>query len=314
MQRTFAADYLLGPSKMILSVIIPHLNQEDHLRVGLEALHAQRGVKSEVEIIVVDNGSSRLPHAVCSAWPDVRLISEPTPGPGPARNRGIREAHGEILAFIDADCRADSGWLAAIEAAFADPQTKIIGGDVQVGYESPTRPTFLEPYESIYSYRNKEFIEQGFSGTGNLATLPSVVAAVGPFAGIEVAEDRDWGQRATAAGYKIRFVPEMIVYHPARKTFTELARKWDRHIAHDYELIRSRPFGTLRWLARAIALAGSPAFEIKTVLLSPRVSSFWERILAFLCLVRIRTYRGARMISMLLRDDGRTTTAAWNRE
>ena len=68
-------------------------------------------------------------------------------------------------------------------------------------YENPTRPTFLEPYESIYSYRNSEHIAEGFSGTGNLATLPSVVAEIGSFAGIEVAEDRDWGLRACAAGY-----------------------------------------------------------------------------------------------------------------
>src|SRR5262245_7741490 len=104
---------------MLISVIIPHLNQEDLLRVGLEALHAQLGGMSNMEIIVVDNGSARLPEMICSAWPDVRLVSEPTPGPGPARNRGIREARGEILAFIDADCRADHGWLAAIECAFA---------------------------------------------------------------------------------------------------------------------------------------------------------------------------------------------------
>src|SRR6266446_5505047 len=298
---------------MLISVIIPHLNQEDYLRVGLEALHDQRCVASNVEIIVVDNGSTRLPELVCSAWPDVRLVSEPTPGPGPARNRGIREARGEILAFIDADCRADPGWLAAIETAFADGQTRIVGGDVRVGYEQPSRPTFLEPYESIYSYRNNEHIAEGFSGTGNLATLPSGVVEVGPFAGIEVAEDRDWGLRAGAAGYMIRYVPEMIVFHPARKTFAELTWKWDRHIAHDYQRIRPRPLGALRWLARAIGVAGSPLFELRTVLFSPRVSGPRERILAFLCLIAIRLYRGSRMTGVLLRGDAHKISGAWNR-
>jgi glycosyltransferase involved in cell wall biosynthesis len=298
---------------MLISVIIPHLNQEDHLRIGLEALHAQRDVTSTVEIIVVDNGSARLPETVCSAWPDVRLVSEPIPGPGPARNRGIREARGDVLAFIDADCRADPGWLAAIETAFADGQTRIIGGDVRVGYAHPSRPTFLEPYESIYSYRNNKHIAEGYSGTGNLATLPSVVAEVGPFAGIEVAEDRDWGLRAGAAGYAIRYVPEMIVFHPARKTFAELTWKWDRHIAHDYEHIRSRRLGALHWLARAILIVGSPPFELKTVLFSPRVSGPRERMLAFLCLIAIRFYRGGRMIGVLLQGDAQKLSGAWNR-
>jgi glycosyltransferase involved in cell wall biosynthesis len=299
---------------MLISVIIPHLNQEDHLRIGLEALHAQRGVTAGIEIIVVDNGSARLPESVCAAWPDVRLVSEPIPGPGPARNRGVLEARGEIFAFIDADCRADPGWLAAIEAAFADGQTQIIGGDVRVGYEYPSRPTFLEPYESIYSYRNNEHIAEGFSGTGNLATLPSVVLSVGPFAGIEIAEDRDWGLRAGAAGYAIRYVPEMIVFHPARKSFAELTRKWDRHIAHDYERIRCRRLATLRWLGRAIAVAGSPIFEFRNLLFSPRVSGPYERILAFLCLTRIRLYRSGRMIGVLLRGDGLTMSSTWNRK
>lgn len=298
---------------MLISVIIPHLNQEEHLRIGIEALHAQGSVTSDVEIIVVDNGSERLPVQLCSAWSNVRLVSEPLPGPGPARNRGVRDARGDILAFIDADCRAAPGWLAAIESAFTDRHTRIIGGDVRVGYACPSRPTFIEPYESIYSYRNNEHIAEGFSGTGNLATLPSVMAKVGPFAGIEIAEDRDWGLRAHAAGYAIRYVPEMIVFHPARKTFRELTLKWNRHIAHDYERIRSLPFASLRWLARALMIVASPLSELKTVLFSPRVSGPRERVLAFLCLVAIRCYRGGRMVGVLFQRNTHTLSGAWNR-
>jgi GT2 family glycosyltransferase len=143
--------------------------------------------------------------------------------------------------------------------------------------------------------------------------LPSVVAEVGPFAGIEIAEDRDWGLRAGAAGYAIRYVPEMIVFHPARKTFAELTWKWDRHIAHDYQRIRARRLGTLRWLARAILIVGSPLFELKTVLFSPRVSGLRERILAFLCLIAIRFYRGGRMVGVLFQGDAQKLSGAWNR-
>lgn len=299
---------------MLISVVVPHLNQEEFLYATLEALHSQRAVRADVEIIVVDNGSRQLPTELCRNWPDVRLVSETIPGPGPARNRGIGEASGDILAFIDADCRPDVGWLAAIEAAFADAETTIIGGDVRVGYQIPGRPTFVEPYESIYAYLNKNYIASGFSGTGNLATLPSVVAAVGPFGGIEIAEDRDWGLRAGALGYKIRYQPEMIVFHPARKSFSELTRKWDRHIAHDYERMKPRRFAKLLWLARAAAIAGSPVFEAPRVLLSDRVSGPWERLLAFACLTRIRTYRARRMAEILMLHDSRTFSAAWNRE
>lgn len=300
-------------SARTISVIVPHLNQEEQLRTGLAALHAQEGVRGAVEIIVVDNGSRRLPEAVCAAWPDVRLASEPTPGPGPARNRGAALARGDLLAFIDADCRAHPRWLAAIEAAFENPATTIIGGDVQVGYEDPARPTFLEPYESIYSYRNNEHIAEGFSGTGNLAVRPEVLARVGPFGGIEIAEDRDWGLRAGALGYRIHYVPEMIVYHPARRSFAELARKWDRHIAHSHEEIAAKRLGALRWLGRSVAMAGSPLAEIPTVLTSPRVSGARERWLAFLCLCRVRLYRSRRMLGIVFARDARLGSTSWNR-
>ena len=298
---------------MLISVIIPHFNQDDHLATGLQRLHDQTGVTAEVEIIVVDNGSRSMPKAVCAAWPKVRLLHEATPGPGPARNLGAAAASGDVLAFIDADCHAHPGWLAAIEAAFAKPETQIIGGDVRVGYADPGRPTFLEPYEAIYSYRNHEHIAEGFSGTGNLATRPEILAHVGPFAGMGVAEDRDWGLRAGALGYTTAYVPAMIVYHPARKSFAELTQKWDRHISHDYAHLAGRSFGRLRWLLRAGAIAVSPLAEIPTVLRSPRVSGLSERWTAFLCLCRIRLYRGYAMIKLMLDRTAHQARSDWHR-
>lgn len=298
---------------MRISVVIPHYNQEDYLATGLRLLHEQAGVTAEVEIIVVDNASRRMPEAVCAAWPGVRLLSEKTPGPGPARNTGAAAASGDVLAFIDADCHAHPGWLAAIEKAFTEPETQIIGGDVRVGYADPAHPTFLEPYEAIYSYRNHEHIAEGFSGTGNLATRPAILAHVGPFAGIGVAEDRDWGLRAGALGYRIAYVPTMIVYHPARKSFAELTQKWDRHISHDHAHLGERQFGRTRWLAKALAMVVSPLAEIPTVITSHRISGPHERLLAFLCLCRVRLYRCQAMLKVMFDAGSQQARSDWHR-
>lgn len=297
---------------MRISVIIPHFNQEDFLRTCLERLRVQQGCTAETEIIVVDNASQRLPAAVCAEFPGVRLLREATPGPGPARNTGAAAATGDVLAFIDADCHADPGWLAAIEGRFRDPATQIIGGDVRVGYADPARPTFLEPYEAIYSYRNEEHIAEGFSGTGNLATRPDILRHVGPFAGIGVAEDRDWGLRAGGLGYTITYVPAMIVYHPARKTFAELTRKWDRHIAHDYSERAATLRGRAGWLARTVAMAGSPVIEIPRIVTSGRVAGWRDRASAFACLCAIRLYRSQAMLGVMIRRDRRAQDA-WRR-
>ena len=295
---------------MILSVIIPHLDQPALLARGLEALAAQEGVSREVEIIVVDNGSRARPEEICARWPNVRLVSEPTPGPGPARNRGIAEARGDLLAFIDADCRAHPRWLASIEAAFANPEIEVIGGDVQVPFADPRRPTALECYERIYAYRNRKYIASGYSGTGNLAMRRAAYEAVGPFGGIDIAEDRDWGHRAGAAGITIRYVPGMIVYHPARTDFAQMRRKWDRHIAHDFSNIRGLG-GRLRWVLRALAVGASPIGELPRILASRRIRGPWQRWLALLALVRIRLYRAWRMLALLFRPKGKDAGSAW---
>ena len=294
-----------------ISVIIPHLNQPEGLGRCLASLAA--GARAPDEVIVVDNGSAEAPHAICAAHGAMLLFEEGS-GPGPARNRGVAASGGAILAFIDADCIADPGWIAAIETAFADPAAKILGGDVRIAMDDPDRPTLLEAYESIYAYRMDRYIaEQGFTGTGNLAMRRAVFEAVGPFRGLEVAEDRDWGQRATRAGHDLLYVPSMRVYHPARTSFAELARKWDRHTAHDYAAWRVRRWGRLRWGLRALAMALSPPAELGRVLASDRVRGARARALAWAGVARVRLYRAWVMARLLAGVDAEALAGRWNR-
>ncbi|MBB4170197.1 MULTISPECIES: glycosyltransferase [unclassified Rhizobium] len=297
----------------MISVIIPHLDQPELLGTCLASLAAQTGVRQPYEILVVDNGSKQLPTGVCAAYPGTVLLSETVPGPGPARNRGVSKATGDILAFIDADCRASSVWLSEIERQFADSSVTIIGGDVRIGFEDPACPTLLEAYESVYAYRMKEYIaKQGFTGTGNLAARANVFAAVGKFGGIDIAEDRDWGQRALGRGYQTRYCPDMIVFHPARKTFAELARKWQRHTAHDFARVRARRAWWPRWMLRTAAVALSPAAEWFRIGRSDRLHGIRARLLAFTGLTLIRCYRAAIMLSLAFGASATRMSAQWN--
>ena len=266
------------------------------------------------EVIVVDNGSRELPEAICATYPLVRLLSEPVPGPGPARNTGVAAAAGEILAFIDADCFADPNWIAAIHEAFADPSADILGGDVRIAYEDPMRLTLLEAYESIYAYRMDIYIRRdGFTGTGNLAVRRKVMEAVGPFGDLGIAEDLDWGRRATAAGFDLHYIPAMRVYHPARRNFGELKLKWDRQLAHFFVDTRKHRLGRLRWGLRTAAVAASPLGEIPKILFSDRISGTRARLLAFLGVIRIRLYRARVMVWLLAGGDPGRLFERWNR-
>lgn len=301
--------------KPFISVIIPHLNQPGFLARCLASLQSQAGDVPDFEILVVDNGSRVLPQDVVDAVPVARLLTEKTPGPGPARNKGVAEAQGEILAFIDADCTAHPGWLARITSHLYTYQDQgILGGDVYIA-RGGDKATPLEAYESVYAYRMAEYIaKQGFTGTGNLAVRASVMAAVGPFGGKDIAEDRDWGQRAGAKGYATTYVDGMVVYHPARKSFAELREKWNRHTSHDYVKVHSGSSGRVKWLARAGALAASPLAEIGRIATSNRVKGLRERLLAFAVLIRIRLYRAWIMLKMALSAQvAERMSGAWNK-
>ncbi len=309
---TTSEDANPGPDLASISVVIPHLNQPVMLARCLASLAG--GIRVPDEIIVVDNGSTDLPAAICAGYPDVQLLHETTPGPGPARNLGVAHAQHDILAFIDADCIADPGWLATAGIAMADPAAQILGGDVRIALTDPARLTLLEAYESIYAYRMDRYIaREGFTGTGNLVVRRKVLDSVGPFAGIGMAEDRDWGQRATRGGHAIRYVPQMKVYHPARTGMAELYHKWDRHMAHDYGSARGSLTGRLKWGLKTMAMAVSPVAEIPRILTSDRISGVRNRALAFAGLARIRLYRTGRMIQLLLGGNPERLSGRWNR-
>ena len=102
--------------KPLISIIVPHLNQPEELEHCLRSLESQTLDRDLFEVVVVDNGSSTLPEAVVSRYPRTRLSQELKPGPGLARNRGVSETAGDILAFIDADCRANPIGLRKLSA------------------------------------------------------------------------------------------------------------------------------------------------------------------------------------------------------
>ena len=299
-----------------VSVIVPHLNQPDHLGRFLASLHAQDFDMGRAEVIVVDNGSRALPREVVARHPAVALVEEPTPGPGPARNRGVALAKGPILAFADADCQVAPDWLPRILARFAaDPGLAILGGDVRVYPQDPARPTMVEAYECVYAFRQKLYIEQQhYSITANMATRRAVFDAVGPFAGIDVSEDLDWGQRAARMGYRTVYDPEMLVRHPARHSLAELQAKWSRHISHHHADFVRGFGGQVKWVAKACVLPLSPLAEIPHLLTTDRLAGAAMRARAFGGLCAIRFWRARRMLAVMLDQGVKTASVEWNRK
>ena len=300
------------PEKSLISVIIPHLDQLAGLDLCLRSLEAQTLERPLFEIIVVDNGSIARPEALISRYPGVRLLHEAKPGPGPARNWGARNASGDVLCFIDADCRAHPEWLAvALRTLRSSPDGTILGGQVPIWRDNKTHYTAIEAYESIFHYRQQLHIEyHGYSGTGNLVVRRDDFYKVGPFAGILLAEDMEWGRRARAAGFRFKYVPDMIVFHPARLSLGSLCTQWDRQIRHALTSAQRKPCWRFRWIIRAVAVLCSPCIHAIQIVMTRRIR--WStRFKAAAVLLIIRSYRAWRMVT-LLRASGKGVI--WNRD
>ena len=309
-----ATEHMTGSGPPSVSIIIPHLNQIEGLARCLVSVGNQDYPRERVEIIVVDNGSTLSLTALQAAWPEVRFLREPTPGPGAARNLGVANAGGDILLFIDADCRAGAGWItAAVRVLLRRPGRGIVGGDVRIDFRHPARRSALEAYEAVFAYQQKMYIQRKhFSGTGNLGMWAPVHAAVGPFVGIAFAEDVEWGKRAHDKGFAIDYVPDMIIYHPARRTFAELQSKWRRHVAHEWNDHVAHGGSPARWqVQRGKVLASVPVHALK-LLLSPRIGGPFNRLKGIGVLARVRGFRVAEM-ARLAAGAGDKGATGWNR-
>ena len=129
----------------ISAVICTH-NREDYLGAAIDSLLEQDF--SNYEVIVVDNASSdstkqivesRLPH------PRLQYVYEPVTGLSVARNTGAKASQGEIIAYLDDDAVASTGWLSCLWQAYQNnPQLAIAGGKVTLIFPpGKTSPPWL---------------------------------------------------------------------------------------------------------------------------------------------------------------------------
>src|SRR5262249_49768880 len=113
---------------MKLSVIVPAHNEEAYLAHCLQSVFRELWAsddKGPFEVIVVDNASTDRTTDVAARFANVRVISEPRKGVTQARQRGLEEARGELLAYVDADTRMPPGWISKILDVFASSEAVV---------------------------------------------------------------------------------------------------------------------------------------------------------------------------------------------
>lgn len=214
-----------------VSVVVPVYNDPDGIEVTLETAVEQSYPDDRYEVVAVDNGSDDETRDVIRRFrrrfERVKMASETdVRGPGAARNEGIEQSDGSILAFIDADMTAEDDWLRKGVRRFVRDDVDCLGCDIEVK-PATDRPRIWEAYEQIRGLPVEGMIERiGFIPTGSLFVRRSVFEDVGKFdSRLTSGEDVEFGIRLRDAGYELHYEPDVTMYHPTRDSFRALLEK-----------------------------------------------------------------------------------------
>lgn len=211
-----------------ISLVICTRNRPAELRECLKAV--RRMTPQPDEVIIIDNTSGDAEAASAALQLNARYCVEPTAGLSRARNRGLREAHSAIVAFIDDDALPCEDWISRIRAPFADQRVASVTGDT-LSDASLLSAALKAPPRTLSSANPLWFEIANFGGLGfgtNMSLRKEFCAdaeffdlRLGRGAPIWIAEESHAFTRLLARGHLAVHVPAAVVFHPDKKRVVE---------------------------------------------------------------------------------------------
>ena len=201
-----------------VSVIVPVRDGESTIADCLDAILATDYPQDRREILVVDNASSDGTASLIHSR-SVRYLREPKRGVSNARNRGIAESRGEILAFIDADCLPDPQWLTELVGPFGDPEVGAVAGDLQ--HAPPNTAAERQAARLLGNWQRFAFTSNpAYPITANAAYRRDVLERIGGFdPHMTRAQDVELGLRfQERSGLRLAYADHATVRHRNRST------------------------------------------------------------------------------------------------
>lgn len=212
-----------------VSVIIPAYNSSKTIAATLKSLKNQNF--KGFETIVVDNGSTDTSKEEIKNFKGVILLEELKKGPAAARNLGIKNARGDIIAFTDSDCYVNSDWLSKVIETFNNhKEAHAIAGSVLNAFPDNliSRASEITDF-GLLSYGKKNFPKWVRNApTLNVAYKREVFDGHNVFDDdikYAAAEDSLFNWKIIKKGKRIFFNPEIKVTHFHRNTLNSFLRK-----------------------------------------------------------------------------------------
>jgi len=270
------------------TVVICTHDRADVLGEAVEGAITEAG-RNASEVLVVDNASSDgttalLENVLRRHAGLLRVTSEPRLGLSAARNRGLADARGAIVAFLDDDAVPQPGWLGALLGPYADPRVACVGGRIELRFALPPPPWLGPAVHSAFSAfdlgdqpRRLRYGRDDYPYGANISFRVATARAIGgfctrlgPLGRVDLVHDEtDLCYRLDRAGHEIHYAPDAAVTHriPADRMAPERVLRRYRLVGRSGAVfvLRNRgvlrAFWRIRWLyARALV---SPPYAVR---------------------------------------------------
>ncbi|MBF0386520.1 MAG: glycosyltransferase [Candidatus Omnitrophica bacterium] len=213
-----------------VSVIIPAYNAEATIAEALKAV-LEQSIENAPELVLVDDGSTDATARIARAFPGVRYFYQNNSGPASARNYGAAQASGDVLLFIDSDCRPEAGWLKKMLAGFNASRVGAVAGSY--GIANP-RSALARIIHAEIRYRHLRLMPEypRAFGSYNFAITAELFRQLGGFNESyrrASGEDNDLSYRVLRSGARIRFITDACVAHYHQESLGKYLREQFRH-------------------------------------------------------------------------------------
>jgi len=262
----------------LISIVVCTRDRADVLALALRSLSEQSLDPSGYEVIVVDNdstdGTAALVQDFCARTPTMRYVLEPRLGLSHARNRGLREARGHYVGYVDDDCKLPPEWLEVAAEVAKDQASAAFGGPSIPFYLTERPPWFRDRYGTHDLGPRARALAAGEYLYGmNMFFRRSVLEALGGFdpalgmTGRRIAYGEEIAVqmriRSEMPGEVIHYDPRLYVYHlvPARKMTVSWALR-SSWAAGRYSYLVHGERRTWSKRGRALARAGLEALAL----------------------------------------------------
>lgn len=294
-----------------VTVVVPVRNGEDKIGDAIDSLLAGDYPPERHEILVVDNGSTDSTAEIIRSFP-VTYLHEARRGVSNARNRGIAEARGEVVAFIDGDCIAAPSWLSELIRPFSDPAVGCVAGEL--GHE-PGETTAERQATRMFGAWQRYAVGSNppYAITANAAYRRSVFEEIGPFdPRMPRAQDVELGLRFNErSALRLVYAERAVVRHRHRDTHRGFFRQqigWSYGaglVAAKYHALDGRPSPPPRlkdvgqaargvWLVVAMRLRPDPEIPYRRAYLADAWFGLMRQA-AWYIGARAGMWRGARV-------------------